>query len=211
MGFFSALKRLFFATESVAKSAIDHTGAVLHEKGQEVSQTITNSTQKIWSAAEGLQERIEEKAAEFSEATGKKVIEVSDRAWDAIAEKGESLVEKAKEVSHDLSEKFEEAVARAESFIEEDVQLNEAQKEAGEKGSLLENTEAFFTKAEAFLEGSGDKKTNSLSDAVILPGAEHIVRTPAKIAGQDDHDGDGNDQIDDAVVDDRSISSDPTP
>jgi hypothetical protein len=210
MGFFSALKRLFFASESVAKSAIDQAETVLHEKGQEVSQTITQSTQKIWSAAEGLQEKIEEKAAEISEATGKKVVEVSDRAWDTISEKGESLVEKAKEISQELTEKFEEAVARAESFVEEDSKVNKDLQENHVKSSLLENTETFFAKAEAFLEGAVDKK-NATSEAAVWSAAEPSERTPAKIAGQEDHDGDGNEQIDDAMLDDHSSNTDITP
>ena len=285
MGFFSALKRLFFATESVAKSAVDTAGTVVHEKSTEVSQAVHQSAQKVWSAAEGLkvslEEKIEElsanedadpdqknitdekntspftgmfreavhrgeelkerivespvvknvveateaageklvvrggelldKAAEISESTGKKVLDASDRAWETISEKGESLVEKAKEISHDLSEKFEEAVAKAESFMEEDVMLNNGPDESNHKGSLLENTEAFFAKAEAFLEGSSSKKEQKLSETVILTNTEEVDRTPAKIAGQDDHDGDGNDQIDDATLDTSSGNVDVTP
>jgi hypothetical protein len=285
MGFFSALKRLFFATESVAKSAVETAGTVVHEKSMEVSQAVNQSAQKVWSAAEGLKVSLEdkieeisaiedadmdqentmdeknttpftgmfreavhrseelkerivenpvvknvlevteaageklvvrggellEKAAEISESTGKKVLDASDRAWETISDKGESLVEKAKEISHDLTEKFEEAVARAESFVEEDVRMNNEPDESAHKSSLLEKTEDFFAKAEAFLEGSSAKKDQKLSDTVILTNSEQVDRTPAKIAGQDDHDGDGNDQIDDASLDTSSGNVDVTP
>lgn len=285
MGFFSALKRLFFATESVAKSAIETAENVVHEKSVEVSQAVNQSAQKVWSAAEGLkvslEDRIEEisanedadsdqknitdeksttpftgmfreavhrgeelkerivespvvknvleateaageklavrggelleKAAEISESTGKKVLDASDRAWETLSDKGESLVEKAKEITHDLTEKFEEAVARAESFVEEDASLHNDPDESIHKGSLLEKTEDFFAKAEAFLEGSSAKKDQKISDTAILTNTEHVERTPAKIAGQDDHDGDGNDQIDDASLDNSSGNVDITP
>lgn len=66
MGFFSALKRLFFATESVAKSAVETAGTVVHEKSMEVSQAVNQSAQKVWSAAEGLKVSLEDKIEEIS-------------------------------------------------------------------------------------------------------------------------------------------------
>jgi hypothetical protein len=65
-------------------------------------------------------------------------------------------------------------------------------------GGLLEGKDDFFSKASQYAEGNYDAFSEG-KITVTNPEAS-ASKKPAKAAGQDDHDGDGNEQIDDAII-----------
>jgi len=133
-------------------------------------------------------------AAGLSESIGEKVLDAKD-----------SLVEKAKEVTADLGEKLDETIEKAEKMAAEEA-ANPTPKYSEETldtgGSLLDGTDDFFSKADKFADGD----YGAFSEGKIEIN-EDITATPAKeiakAAGFTDHDGDGNEMIDDAIISDE--------
>lgn len=54
-----------------------------------------------------------------------------------------------------------------------------------------------FAKASQYADGDYDAFSEG---KITINQTETVIKTPAKTAGQDDHDGDGNEQIDDAII-----------
>lgn len=147
-----------------------------------------------------------------------KLSEAGGKIGEQVAEKGGGLWEQAKSKTNELVEKAQEAAAqeKAEKESSMDSMLDKAREmgekieaRAKEKGrdfmdsledakkSTLEGTDSFFEKAKRFADGDygneGDIKITK-SDA-----PKQIGKT-GKTHGFEDLDGDGNDVIDDAII-----------
>jgi hypothetical protein len=141
------------------------------------------------------------KAADISENVGSKVLDSSDKAWDKISDVKDALAAKAKDVTEQIGKKFDETVDKAEKFLaEEDAKPKKefADKTLTTGGDLLESKDDFFAKASQYADGKYDA-FNEGKITVTNPNPSD-AKKPAKTAGQDDHDGDGNEQIDDAII-----------
>ena len=151
------------------------------------------------------------KAGESIEQATDKIVEASDKAWEKIADTSSNLYDKAKEKIEDLGDKvgdrIEDMMDKAEA-MEAQEKLEDAQHPTGiyegeshnEKleGSLLEGTDDFFSKAEAFAEGNYDKASEG--KMTIETGDAEPVQDDRPVAGFEDLDGDGDEIVDDAIV-----------
>ena len=147
---------------------------------------------------------VAEKAGEISENVGAKVLDASDKTWDKISEAKDILSEKAKEVADNIGKKFDETVDKAEKFLaEEDAKPKKefADETLTTGGSLMEGKDDFFAKASQYADGDYDAFSEG-KITVTNPNPSEF-KNPAKSAGQEDHDGDGNEQIDDAIIVDQ--------
>jgi len=136
--------------------------------------------------------------ADVSENVGAKVLETSDKAMDKLSDAKDFISEKAKDVASQVSKKFDETVEKAETFMAEE--NAKPKKEFADEtlttgDDLLASKDDFFAKADQFSKGN----YNAFSEGKIT--IEKIEpKSPAKTAGQEDLDGDGNEQIDDAII-----------
>jgi hypothetical protein len=133
-----------------------------------------------------------EKAGEISEKVGAKVLDASDKAWDKIGDAKDVLAEKAKEVADAIGKKFDETVEKAEAFMAEEnakPKKEFADETLNTGGSLLDTKDDFFAKASQYADGDYD---------AFSEGKIRVTKTPQR--GQEDHDGDGDPQIDDAII-----------
>ncbi len=141
-----------------------------------------------------------DKAAEISENVGGKVFEAADVAWDKIGNVKDAITEKAKEVAGDLSQKFDETVKKAETFLaEEDAKPKKdfADETLSTGPDLLAGKDDFFSKSSQYADGHYDAFSEG---KVSVTNATASEKPASKAAGQDDHDGDGNELIDDAII-----------
>ena len=268
MGFLSSLKKLFFATESVTKSAVDKSVDFARDKASELGdqaaglkETVIEKAQtakdnlgdmagKSWEKAKDIASDVSEKAdsfidkamdtaiqakdslaenewvqkagdmaenvgskvletgkdaldkaGEISENVGAKVMEASDKTWDKISEVKDTVADKAKEIADQIGQKLDETVKKAEDYMaEENAKPKQefSDKDLNVGGSLLKEKDDFFAKADQY--AKGDYDSFSEGKITITESKETPSKTPSKIAGQEDLDGDGNDQIDDAIV-----------
>ena len=109
MGFFSSLKRLFFATESVTKSAVNKGVEFTKEKSLDVINEGKEALKNIDEKTSGLREAIVEKASDLKDKAVDlvdKAEDLAEKAGDKIAETGQNVWEKA----GDLTEKAERCV-----------------------------------------------------------------------------------------------------
>lgn len=256
MGFLSEIKKLLFASKSVAKhqgeKGIEYgmeKGAEIASKGKDVLEDVGGN---ILDKTTGLRDAVLEKsgdtlgslkdtagdtlgslkdtagdalgslkdtasktyddladnelvnkAGDFAENVGSKVIETGGDLLDKAGDVKDDLVEKAKVVTDKMSDKLDETYEKAKAF-----EAEEALKPKGEfaedtidaGGSLLEGTDDFFSKADKYADGdygafSEGKTTISKPDNLELPEKPAVVA-----AGFEDLDGDGDEIIDDAVV-----------
>ena len=61
-----------------------------------------------------------QKAENFTEKVGEKVVEKSDAAWDPIDKAKDVIADKAKDVAGKISDKFDETVEKQRILVEED-------------------------------------------------------------------------------------------
>jgi hypothetical protein len=177
------VKKAANVSENVGDKVLD-TGEAFMEKAKNVSESVGEIVlDKGGEALEG--------AASISESIGEKVLDVKD-----------DLIEKAKAATADLGTKLDETIAKAEKMAAEEA-ANPTPKFAEDTldtgDSLLDGTDDFFSKAAKFADGDH----GAFSEGKIEIN-KNVTATPAKqvskAAGFTDHDGDGNEMIDDAII-----------
>jgi hypothetical protein len=184
------------------------------KKAAEISENVGD---KVLTAGEQFME----KAKDISESVGEKVLqaggekaeqagELSEKIGEKVLEAKDAIVERAKEVSADLGEKLDETIEKAQKMAEEEAKI--PKKEFGDEtldagGSLLDGTDDFFAKAAKFGEGDYDMsdKKDSAPEITEHKRTGGLLELPdddgnPKAAGFTDHDGDGDEIIDDAVI-----------
>lgn len=149
-------------------------------------------------------------ALETAKDLGAKVMGTSEEIGSVLLEKGGDALLKAQELGSKIWDKADDLVARAqEEASKENLQdatakaeeLNRLAQERADnavkdsKSSLLDGKDDFFSKAERF--ARGEYHDTSLTKDPNYKAKEK----PGKAAGFDDHDGDGNELIDDAIID----------
>jgi len=158
---------------------------------------------KVGELSENVGEVVMEKGAvlvdktkDLSEDVGSKVLDAKDK-----------LMEKAGEVKEELSEKLESKMQEADEWAAHEKANPKpefAEDTIDASGSLLEGKDDFFSKADKY--ASGDYGAFSegkitLDDSVEAKKVEFDKLPPA--TGFEDLDGDGNEIIDDAIIDDK--------
>lgn len=206
----------------VMEKAGDTLGS-LKNKAKDMISDISDSpaVEKAGNFTEGVGEKVikvggelTEKAADLSETVGEKVLDVKDK-----------LVDKAKELSGKANDKFEETYQKAKALEAEEAlepkgEFADTILDAGD--SLLEDTDDFFSKAEKYADGnySGKDKTAPVVEdpntiqigetTISLPEPDAKPKEMAKAAGFDDLDGDGNEVVDDAIIVEDSVITEAT-
>lgn len=177
------LKNVATETERIGEKVLS-TGEEMIKKGSEKVEKFGQSI------LEENKENIE-KAKEFTSNLGNKVLEAKKK-----------LVDQAEDVLEDINEKIDQRIARGK--VEEAAEAAKPKKDLREildqnEGSLLKDKDDFFSKAEKFAKGD----YHAVSEGKITIGESDLPKTkkdPAKAAGFTDLDGDGNEVIDDAII-----------
>jgi ElaB/YqjD/DUF883 family membrane-anchored ribosome-binding protein len=168
------------------------------------------------------------KAADVSERVGKRVIDASDKINERLFEEGEKLWDKAKEKGSSFMDRFEDLVDKANEEAEKesmddltekakamDEELERRVKERGQRSNAenlerdrkkgpLGGMDSFFDKAERYASGDyADEGTPAGKDVTIRKDPDYKPKeNTGKVKGFDDLDGDGDEIIDDAILDD---------
>jgi E3 ubiquitin-protein ligase HUWE1 len=159
-------------------------------------------------------EKLGEKTLHKAEELGEKTLEGMDKLGDKLEDLAEDvgekaikakddLVEKAKEVAADLDRKLDETVVKAKK-LDEELSANDQDKDGyADTGmdlgkSTLEGQDDFFSKAERFAKG---EPLEDRPDVEITQGKPQ-PKKDIKAAGFEDLDGDGDEIIDDAIIED---------
>lgn len=203
--------------------------------GEAVVGSAKSVSESVGEKVLGAGETVLGKAASLSEDVGSVVLDkgadVMDRAKDLSEDVGhkvmdvaDDVVARAKDFAGDMSEKLDETYEKAKQLEAEEA-LKPKKEFADEtldiEGSLLEDSDDFFSKADKFASGEYDafsegKITIKDTDGLELkasgnpskPTLDYNAATDAdldmgkKAAGFEDLDGDGNELIDDAIVSD---------
>jgi len=142
-------------------------------------------------------EKVVEKAKDLSEDVGEKVLEAKDE-----------ILKKAKEVADKASEKLAETMDKAEKWAEEESKKPKrdfAEEDLDVSESLLSDKDDFFSKASQYADG--DYAAFSEGKVSIEKIELEKKESTEKATGFVDLDGDGNEIIDDAIVEETSDKS----
>lgn len=171
-------KKAASVAESVGDKVLD-TGEAFMEKAKGVMGEVIDSD-----AVKG--------AKDVAENVGEKVLDVKD-----------DLVERAKEKVGDLKETLDETIDKAEAMAEHD-KLNPPKEFADNpldaSGSLLDDTDDFFSKADKYADGDYGAFSEGKTTIIKDTGSPDPDRPAVKAAGFEDLDGDGDEIIDDALI-----------
>lgn len=187
MGIFSSLKRLLFASESVAKSAADKSVDYVKEQAIEIKEKAKDFIEDAGEKTSGLRESIMEKAGkgletakDFAGDIGEKAKEVAAKVDQKIDEKLEELgqnetVRKAMDFTEDLGAKV---MSKGEELGHKAMDLAE---NVGSK--VLSATESLMDKGEELADKAAEKGS-SLSETIgkKLGQAKEDLVEKAKIA-----------------------------
>lgn len=194
---------------------------LLHKAGdlaEKAGSAILEQGKKV---EEGIEE-IGEKVLSVGEAVARKAGDLAGKAGEEIMEKGSVLLDRAKEVFRDTRDKVEEKAGEFYDQAQEAAARHdreEAARKAEEEArtakyasgspegkshaealdeSLMAGKDDFFEKADQFSKGNYHH-----GEMTIEPGEEKPARKPEGQAyGFEDRDGDGDEIIDDAEVED---------
>ncbi len=193
-------------TATGLRDAIFEKGSEIIDQGKDSLESITETlgenemVQKAGSFTESVGEKVLDKGGEMTEKFG----EVSESVGSKVLDVKDKLVEKAQEVTGKLGEKLDETMEKAEAFHAEEAKKHQgefAEHDLNAEGSLLEGTDSFFDKADKFADG--DHAAFSEGKITVQENIEKELKDPAKAAGFTDLDGDGNELIDDAIIEDE--------
>lgn len=199
--------------EQLGKTVLDtaeKVGAKVVEEGGEALEKVMDAAEKVGA-----------KVLHASEGAGEKIMHAAEDIGGKILEKGGETLERAKSLGKqaldkaaDLMEKAQEEAAK-ESMDEtirkaEDLGREAASKASGTgfsekpvdtKDSLFEKHESFFERAARFAEGDYRSKPN---EPVISEDPNYQPhKQEGTVSGFIDMDGDGNEIIDDAIIDEE--------
>ena len=153
----------------------------------------------------GTQDQLEDKADKFAE----RAKEISEKLGNKALDLGEDAVEKAKDIARKIERKIDETVDKANKLAEEEARDRTEGSHAKTRhdenpnltDSMLSGKDSFFEKAERFASNEPLEK----EDPVIKKGDKtQSNKTSNKAYGFDDMDGDGNEIVDDAILDDEN-------
>ncbi len=175
---------------------------VLDRTGKKVMDTAEDLGERILGTSDEPDPEWLKKAKDTSEKVGKRVIEEGGKAWDKVEEAGrglrerfDELVEKASEEAE--KEKLEDQLRKAKE-MEEELERKARSREQAKGESFLESHDSFFEKAKRFAEGD----YRSEGDMRVEPDEQPPrKKKEGKVKGFEDLDGDGDEIIDDAILD----------
>jgi len=201
-------------------SLLGKTKEKLSDIGDTISENslVDKAKDKLSDIGDTLSENpLVDKAKDFSENVGEQVLEkggialekgksLSEDVGEKVLSVKDDLMEKAGDVKDKMSEKLNETMDKADAWAEAE-KLKPKKEFADDtidaSGSLLEGTDDFFSKADRYASGEyeafseGKVSIDESPKALDKPDFESL--DPA--TGFEDRDGDGNEIIDDAILD----------
>lgn len=184
------------STESPRDSNEQRSNTALDSDRENRSKPNQSSGDKLKVDFRELSSNIGDQLADSAETVGRKVHEIADK----VSEKASLAADKINEKLDELNEKAERMKAE-EEMNESGSDFADTRHDQNEllTRSNLEKEGSFFDKAEKFLKDAEERESR-----VIKP-ADTTANSPKKKAyGFEDLDGDGNEIVDDAIIDDDS-------
>jgi hypothetical protein len=208
------------------KAAADKIGQKIDELSHRLAEN--ESVQKAGEVAEDVgrkvldtSEKVGKKVMEVSEDVGKELFEKGAQAKEVAEELGQELLEKAKHFGKSVFDKANELVEKAQKEAEkesmddlvskmkqmnEDLESKIKDKPAADiKESLLGKHDSFFDRASRYAEGNYqmEDKEGKTGDMEIGKDPEYKGKpqNEGTVPGFEDLDGDGDELIDDAIID----------
>lgn len=191
---------------SQSDKAMDKAAEFTEDVGKKVLETGGKLADKFGETAENLGEMLFEKGGEALEKTkdfvtdlGSKILKAKDelvaKAEEEAAKSGESadsLIDKMK----NLNQKLEDKISGNNTKF--------ADKPLDTGGSEFQKHESFWEKAEKFAKGDYHMKGDQAKPGEMKIGNNPDYKAPekGKVKGFEDNDGDGDELIDDAIVED---------
>lgn len=177
------LKNVAESTERIGEKVLSAGEDLIHKGSEQI--------EKLGQTILGENNENLEKAKEFTTNVGSKVLEAKKK-----------IVSQAEDMLEDIGEKIDQRIARGK--VEEAAEAAKPQKDLKEildknEGSLLKDKDDFFSKAEKFAKGD----YHAVSEGKITVQKSSVPvekKEPSKAAGFTDIDGDGNEVIDDAII-----------
>ncbi len=200
-------------------------------KVEELGRTVINTAEKVGAqviehSGEALDkvlhvaEKVGEKVLQASEGAGEKIIHTAENIGGKILEKGGETLEHAKDLGQQFWTKASSLMQKAqEEAAKEDMEATLRQAEeierktaqqanaatSGSNDSLLNKHESFFERASRFADG--DYHAESAEPTIGKdPDFAPSAKASGTAAGFTDLDGDGNEIIDDAILEDGDKS-----
>lgn len=208
----------------VAPSAAEQIGEKVGEVAINVGEKVEGVAEQVGTKVLDTAENIGNKALEVSADLGEKLKGVSENIGETVIEKSGELYEKAKSFGENLLGKADDLVEKAQRAAEAEANIDETTAKAKQlndllstkveestpkggpidtKEGLLGKHDSFFDRAQRFADG--DYHNEGARDTRLFTNPDNTQsqnKKGGKAAGFDDLDGDGNELIDDAIVED---------
>ncbi|MEE9374374.1 MAG: hypothetical protein V3V00_15065 [Saprospiraceae bacterium] len=190
-----------------------------NETIKKAAHSLDNFSETMQDKASDLAEKAVEKAGDLSESIGTTVFGENNERLDKlqnitedigkkVMETKDKVVEQAKELKKDFDERIDETIENAKEFdakekFEKQKRKNSPPTDHGD--SLLDDEDDFFSKAEKYADGDysafSEGKITIDKDTTIKTSSSTPPKNVKKAAGFEDLDGDGNEIVDDAIID----------
>ena len=172
--------------------------------GSKARESMEEAADAAWQTTQDISEKVGKEVLEKGSELWEKTKQVSEEVGEELLEKGQELFDRGKSYIDKLSEEAENA-AREEEALRKDPfghRSSGQDEEAGATGkdSLLEGMDDFFDRAARF--AGGDYHNTGKARPTGKSGhEERSKKKPGKVKGFEDLDGDGDELIDDAIID----------
>lgn len=205
------------ATPNVAEQIGEKVGEVAVNVGEKVEGVAEQVGSKVLDAAENIGAKALDVSADLSE----KLKGVSENIGETVIEKSGELYDKAKSFGENLLGKADDLVEKAQRAAEAEANLDETTAKAQQlndllntkveestpkggpidtKEGLLGKHDSFFDRAQRFADGDYHNEGGRETRLFTNPDDASKNKKGGKAAGFEDLDGDGNELIDDAIV-----------
>ncbi|HMQ49026.1 MAG TPA: hypothetical protein PKA00_16165 [Saprospiraceae bacterium] len=192
--------------DSVSKVASE-AGKKAQDVTEKVGTKVIEEGSKAWEAFQETSEKVGEKIFEVTGEVGGKIMDKASEIGEKVKGKFDDLVEKAnaeaakdKEVLDKLAEEAKIKQEELERRIQERSAKSNVENLAAEKEkSPLSGFDSFFDKADRFAKGDYHNEGDGKPKITIDPNYQ-AKKNEGNIKGFEDLDGDGDDLIDDAIV-----------
>lgn len=220
MSFFKNLKSLFVQQKKKDNLLFDQENSNREKLGKDfieephpLEENIEQVSEKVKDLSENLVEegeKLKDKAQDFAEKVGHDVLDKADELYERGKDRFSEYSEKGKDLASDLKEKAKKTYdelyekAKEEEAIEKSKPDYSDQSHADKlrETDILEGSDDFFSKAEKYAQGDYDGvREGSIKIEKSEESSPKENVNEGNIAGFEDRDGDGDDLIDDAEID----------
>jgi len=182
------------------------------EISEDVGDRILTSGEKLVSKAEDISEDVGERILKGADKAMDKGRDISEDVGGKLKDVGEDIMDTARETADRLGDKLEETMKKADEWAEAERKKPKkdfADEDLDASGSLLDDKDDFFSKASKYADGDYD--SFSEGKITIQPGDKPMKKDKDTEPASNfiDHDGDGNEIIDDAILDDSTDADAP--